>query len=336
MRAIKIKNGTGNADALSIEDGAPDPPFDGNRVLVRIKAFGLNRMDINQREGRYPGPFPSKARPESNSVGVEFSGHVEALGPDCTSDFKVGDKVFSLAYGGAYAEKISVSEKMLMHMPTDLSFEEAAGTPETFYTALQAVYTVGGMKPGSNVMIHAGASGVGLSAIAIAKVCGASKIITTAGSDEKCRICQSTGADIAINYKTQDFAEIVEKEVGVQSIDVIVDMVGRDYWTRNVRLAAADARIVIVAMMSGGNIDDFNLRDIMTRRICLMTTTLRTRSPEYQVDLRNVFVEKVLPHLASRDIKTVVDRVYPWEQVSEAHKRMEANANAGKIVCTID
>ena len=328
MKAVGIKDGKGDANALFIEDGITDPVPKEGEVLVRIRAFGLNRMDTMQREGNYP------ALPHWGSIlGVEFAGEVEQLGQGCTQ-FSKGDKVFSLVYGGAYAEKKCVSEKMLMRMPPNMSFEEAAGTPETYFTALQAVDLLGDMQPGKTALIHAGASGVGLSAIQIAKTLGASKVFATAGTDEKCKICESVGADVAINYRNTDFAQVIEKETGGRGVDLIVDMVGRDYWSRNIQIAAVDSRIVIVALLSGSKIDNFDLRQLMPRRICLMTTTLRTRAAAYQVNLRNTFVEKILPALSNGTAKTVVDKVFDWKDVPEAHKRMEANINAGKIICT--
>ena len=329
MKAVGIKNGKGDADALFIEDGIPDPTPKEGEVLVRIRAFGLNRMDTMQRQGNYP------ALPHwGNILGVEFAGEVEQLGQSCTQ-FSKGDKVFSLAYGGCYAEKKCVSEKMLMRMPPNMSFEEAAGTPETYYTALQAVDLLGDMQPGKTALIHAGASGVGLSAIQIAKTLGASKVFATAGTDEKCQICKSVGADVAINYRTTDFAEVVDTETGGRGVDLIVDMVGRDYWSRNIQIAAIDCRIAIVAMLSGGKIEDFDLRQLLPKRIWVMGTTLRTRDAAYQINLRNRFVEKILPALSDGTAKTIVDKVFDWNDVSEAHKRMEANTNAGKIICTI-
>ena len=328
MKAVGIKDGKGDANALFIEDGIPDPTPKEGEVLVRIRAFGLNRMDTMQREGNYP------ALPHWGSIlGVEFAGEVEQLGQGCTH-FSKGDRVFSLVYGAAYAEKKCVSEKMLMRMPPNMSFEEAAGTPETYFTALQAVDLLGDMQPGKTALIHAGASGVGLSAIQIAKTLGASKVFATAGTDEKCKICESVGADVAINYRNTDFAQVIEKETGGRGVDLIVDMVGRDYWSRNIQIAAVDCRMVIVALLSGSKIDNFDLRQLMPRRICLMTTTLRTREAAYQVNLRNTFVEKILPALSNGTAKTVVDKVFDWKDVSEAHKRMEANINAGKIICT--
>ncbi|KAE8446015.1 hypothetical protein EG329_012654 [Mollisiaceae sp. DMI_Dod_QoI] len=328
MRAVAVKGGRGNADALFIDGDMPDPTVRPNDILVRIKAFGLNRMDIMQREDKYPYPL----LPESGKImGVEFSGIVEGK-----SDFKSGDRVFGLAYGGAYAQKISVSEKMLMHMPSEMSFETAAGIPETYFTAIQALHLVGDLQPGQSVLIHAGASGVGQAAIQVARRGGASKIFTTAGSDEKCSLCKSLGADVVINYRSQDFADVIAKETRGKGIDLIIDLVGRDYWHRNTASAAMDSKMVLVAAMSGSMIDDFNLRALLNKRIWVLATTLRTRNADYQGKLRDKFVELALDHLANGRMKITVDKVFPWTEISQAHKRMEANINAGKIICVVD
>lgn len=244
---------------------------------------------------------------------------------------------------------------MLMHLPSNLSFVEAAGIPEvvirqsfwignskanpfqTFFTAIQAIFLVGDLQPGQTVLIHAGASGVGQSAIQLAKVGGASKIFTTAGSDEKCNLCKSLGAQVAVNYRSgDDFAEIVHRETEGRGVDLIVDLVGRDYFHQNMRSAAIDSRMVIVAAMSGSKVDDFDIRALMNKRIWLMATTLRTRDAAYQGQVRDVFLEKVMPHLVSGEIRVTVDKKYSWSDVSAAHKRLESNVNAGKIICTVD
>ncbi|KAH8819003.1 hypothetical protein F5884DRAFT_715912 [Xylogone sp. PMI_703] len=333
MKAISVKGGKGNADALFIDNAVPDPIVKPGHVLVGIKAFGLNRMDIMQREAKYPYPL----LPESGPImGVEFSGLVIEKSPDGTSEFKPGDRVFGLAYGGAYAEKISVSENMLMHMPSNMSFETAAGIPETYFTAIQALYLVGSLEKGKTVLIHAGASGVGQALIQVARHGGASQIWTTAGTDEKCSLCKSLGADVAINYRTQDFAEIVNKDTNGRGVDLIVDLVGRDYWHRNMASAAMDSQMVLVAAMSGSIIDDFNLRDLLNKRIWVLATTLRTRDAAYQRRLRDKFLELAMNPLARGDMKITVDKVYSWSQTSDAHRRMEANVNAGKIICTVE
>ncbi|CAK7211804.1 hypothetical protein SCUCBS95973_001248 [Sporothrix curviconia] len=335
MRAVGIRGGKGSADALYIEDNVADPLAVDDRVAVRIKAFGLNRMDIMQREDRYP----YKLLPESGPImGVEFSGLVEAMGPACKSDFEVGQRVFGLAYGGAYAERISVSERMLMHMPEHLGFEEAAGIPE-------AVHLVGGMQPGQSVLIHAGASGVGQAAVQVARHAGASVIFATAGTEAKCQLCRNLGADHAVNYKdtsAADFAEVVAHETNGRGVDLIIDLVGQSYWHRNTESAAMEGKIVIVAAMSGSVIEGFDLRALLNKRLSVLATTLRTRNAAYQAQLRDMFVERVLPQLASKPnpankaMGVTVDEVFSWQRVGEAHKKMEANVNAGKLICLVD
>ncbi|KAJ4287767.1 hypothetical protein N0V90_012471 [Kalmusia sp. IMI 367209] len=333
MKAVGIKGGKGNADAFFIEDNVPDPQATSGRILVAIKAFGLNRMDIMQREDKYPYPL----LPESGKIlGVEFSGLVEAVGPDCNAGFKVGDRVFGLAYGGAYAQKISVSEKMLMHLPTEVSFEQAAGIPETFFTAIQAIHLVGNLQKSQSVLIHAGASGVGQAAIQVARMGGASKIITTAGTNEKCELCRSLGADIAVNYNKEDFAEVVKREMDGKSINLIIDLVGQSYWHRNTECAAMEGKIVLVAAMSGSMIEGFNLRALLNKRLWVLATTLRTRDADYQGKLRDKFVEVAMENLRVGRMIVTVDKVFSWTDIAEAHKRMESNANAGKLICLVD
>jgi NADPH:quinone reductase-like Zn-dependent oxidoreductase len=195
---------------------------------------------------------------------------------------------------------------------------------------------VGSIQPGQSVLIHAGASGVGQAAIQVARYGGASKIFATAGTDEKCALCKSLGADVVVNYRSQDFAEVIEKETGGQGINLIIDLVGRDYWHRNIECASKDSKIVIVAAMSGSIIDNFNLRALLNKRIWVLATTLRTRDSEYQGRLRDEFVRLAINHLAAGKMRITVDKVFPWTEISAAHKRMEANINAGKIICVVD
>ena len=191
------------------------------------------------------------------------------------------------------------------------------------------------MKKGQSVLIHAGASGVGQALIQVARQGGASKIWATAGTDEKCALCQSLGADVAVNYRSDDFAEVIKRDTNGQGVDLIVDLVGRDYWHKNMAAAAKDSKMVLVAAMSGSMIDNFNLRDLLNKRIWVLATTLRTRDSNYQGMLRDRFVELAMGPLESGDMKITVDKVYSWSEISDAHKRMEANVNAGKIICTV-
>ncbi|KAH8878960.1 quinone oxidoreductase putative [Thozetella sp. PMI_491] len=332
MKAVSVRNGTGDANALFVDENVPDPVPRSGQILVRVKCFGLNRMDIMQREGKYPYAL----LPDSgNIMGVEFSGHVEQVGPDCSLSFKKGDKVFGLVYGGAYAELVAIDEEMLMEMPDGMDFETAAGIPETYFTATQAVHLVAAMEPGQRVLIHAAASGVGQAAIQVAKSAGASQIFATAGTDDKCQLCKSLGADVAVNYRNEDFAEVIKRETDGKGVNLIIDLVGRDYWHRNVASAAMDSKIVLVALMSGGIVDQLSLRELMNRRLLVLPTTLRTRSREYQKSLKDTVVERVVPRVASGEMKLVLDQVLPWTQVSDAHKRLESGAGAGKIICQV-
>lgn len=209
---------------------------------------------------------------------------------------------------------------------------------QTYFTAIQAVHLVGGLQSGQDVMVHAGASGVGQAVIQVAKHGGAKRVFTTAGTDAKTELCKSLGADFASNYRKEeeDFAQVVAHETKGRGVDLIIDLVGHDYWDRNIASLGMDSRIVLVALMSGGVIDEFNLRNLMNKRIWVMATTLRTRSKEYQKDLRDKFVELALPALSAGTMRITVDKVYSWKDIGEAHKRMEANVNAGKLVCVVD
>lgn len=221
-----------------------------------------------------------------------------------------------------------------MHKPDSLPWVDAAGIPETYFTAIQALHLVGQLQKGETVLIHAGASGVGQAAIQIAKYGGASKIIITAGTDEKCKLCKDLGADVAVNYRNENFQDVVEKELGGKGVNLIIDLVGQSYWHQNTACAAMEARIVLVAAMSGSMIEGFNLRALLNKRLWVLATTLRTRNAKYQGKLRDKFVEVAVEHLRAGRMKVTVDKVYDWEEVGEAHKRMEANVNAGKIICT--
>ncbi len=195
------------------------------------------------------------------------------------------------------------------------------------------------MEPGQSVLIHAGSSGVGQAAIQVARCGGASQIFTTAGSDEKCNMCKSLGADFAINYRTcgeNDFAEVIQRETGSKGVNLVIDLVGQSYWHRTTAAAAMEGRIVVVATMSGPIIEKFSMRDLMNKRLWVMTTTLRTRPADYQRQLRDVVVEKVLQHFVNGGIKVTVDQVFPWSQVGAAHKKMESNTHAGKLICRVE
>ncbi|KAL4961708.1 NAD(P)H-quinone oxidoreductase [Aspergillus stella-maris] len=331
MRAIAIKNGKGPADALFVED-TPTPKPAASQALVKIKAFGLNRMDLLQREGMYPVP------PQAPStLGVEFSGTVAALGEGGTEDFKVGDEVFGLAYGGAYAEYIAVATGMLIHKPKELSWEEAAGIPETWITATQALHLVGAFKAGNSVLWHAGASSVSIAGIQLAKAAGASAIYVTAGSDEKISFCvDKLGATAGFNYRTQNWADELSKATDGKGVDIIVDYIGAGYFQDNLKSAALDGRIVNLAFLGGVKVQgEVDISYFLRKRVRYEGSTLRSRDEGYQRKLRDMVVENALDKLKSGDFKVFVEKVFKFEDVIEAHKLMESNQTKGKIICTI-
>ncbi|KFH45840.1 Quinone oxidoreductase-like protein [Hapsidospora chrysogenum ATCC 11550] len=333
MKAVDIKGGKGEADSLFINPDTPKPTAGTGQAIVQIRAFGINRMDIIQRRGFYPLPPQAPL-----TLGVEFSGTVESLGPasgDGAHVFKPGDEVFGLAYGGAYAEYIAVSTKMLLRKPASLTFEQCAALPETWITATQALHLVLGFEKGKSILWHAGASGVSIAGIQLSYLAGASAVYATAGSQEKCDFITSTlGADAAFNYKTQDWVAEIKEKTGGKGVDYIVDFVGGDYFQKNLDVAARDARIVLLGTLSGGKVPNADISMILFKRIRIEGSTLRSRDEEYQGRLRDR-LEEYIPSFESGELKIIVDKVLPWEEIQEAHRYMEAAKNSGKIVCTI-
>lgn len=287
-------------------------------------------MDIIQRRGFYP--LPPQA---PKTLGVEFSGVIESFGPGDHGPFKAGDEVLGLAYGGAYAEYIAVSSKMLIHKPKNLTFEQCAAVPEAWITATQALHLVLEFAKGKSILWHAGASGVSIAGIQLSKLAGASEVYATAGTDAKCEFVTNTiGATAAFNYKTQDWAAEIKEKTGGKGVDYIVDFVGGSYFQKNLDVAARDCRIVMLGTLGGAQVPDANIGPILFKRIRIEGSTLRSRDEDYQGKLRDR-LEQYLPEFESGKLKIIVDTVMPWEQIQEAHKYMEEAKNSGKIVCTI-
>jgi NADPH:quinone reductase-like Zn-dependent oxidoreductase len=287
-------------------------------------------MDLIQLEGDYPVP------PQAPStLGVEFSGTIESFGSGTHGNFSVGDAVFGLAYGGAYAEYVAVSSKMLLHKPEHLSWEAAAGVPETFITATQALHFVLGVAPGKSILWHAGASGVSIAGIQLSRLAGASAVYATAGSREKCDfIVNELGATAAFNYKETSFDQEIMKQTGGKGVDLIVDFIGADYFQKNINALARDGRWVVLGLMSGKVLDKVDIGQILYKRIRIEGSTLRSRDENYQGQLRDR-LEKYLPQFDSGELKIFVDTVLPFEDIVKAHKLLEANKTMGKIICTI-
>ncbi|KAG1049081.1 hypothetical protein G6F43_008571 [Rhizopus delemar] len=348
MRAVLVKQ-PGDSSQLTLGEYETPVPK-ATEILVKVKCFALNRMDIVQREGKYPVPPGG-----SPILGVEVSGTVEAIGEKgmclhdklaafsnmsfyIVSQFKLGDEVFGLMPGGGYAEFAVIEESLAMHKPEKLSFEEAAAIPETWFTAYQALFFVGQLQKGEDVLIHAGASGVGIAAIQLAKDAGAKNVYVTVGSDEKVKFCESLGATKGINYKTQKWGDEIQKLTDKKGVHLIIDVIGKDYWEQNMQSVAVDGRMVILAFMSGPVVDGVNLGMILRKRITILGSNLRARTVEYQQRLRNeIYNNAVLNHFAKGDgkLKLFVDKVFKWDDIIEAHKYLESNQSMGKIVVQV-
>ncbi|KAI7903112.1 uncharacterized protein BX663DRAFT_509597 [Cokeromyces recurvatus] len=331
MRAVIVKK-PGDASQLTLGEYEKPTFTTDTQILVKVKCFALNRMDILQREGKYPVPIGG-----SPILGVEISGTVESVGKE-VKEFKVGDAVFGLMPGGAYAEYAILEESLAMHKPENVSFEEASSIPETWFTAYQALFFVGEMQKGQDVLIHAGASGVGIAAIQLAKEAGANRIYVTVGSEEKVKFCESIGATKAINYKTENWSEVILKETDKKGVNVLIDFIGKNYWNQNIEVLGVDGHMVILAFMSGTLIENFDITALLRKRLRIEGSNLRARSLTYQAKLRDAIYENVvLKHFAQKDgiLKVFVDKVYDWEDIIDAHKYLESNQSKGKIVVKV-
>jgi len=323
MKAVLIKPG----DQMEIGE-SPMPVPGEDEILVQTKATAVNRADILQRKGLYPPP-----KGESPVMGLEMAGTITKVGKNCAG-WKEGDRVFGLLAGGGYAQYVKIHHKMAIKIPENLSFEEAAAIPETFLTAYQAIVWLGNLNKQEIILIHAGASGVGTAAIQLAREIGA-KIFVTAGSDDKLRTCAELGASLTWNYKHGSFLPAVMESSDKLGVNLILDFVGEPYFEDNISALALDGRIIFLALMGGSQIQNFNLRNLMTKRIRLIGSTLRNRSLEYKINLTREFTEFALSRFASGKLKPVIDKIYSWKDVKEAHEYMETNRNTGKIVLKI-
>ena len=297
-------------------------------------------MDLFQREGNYP--LPPQA---PKTLGVEFSGTIEALPKDSPRDckpedsFHVGDEVFGLAYGGAYAEYIAVSTHMLVHKPKELSWVQAAGIPETWITATQALYLVGAYKPGDSVLWHAGASSVSIAGIQLAKGDGAKAVYVTASSQDKIDFCKSLGATDGFSYKVNNgnWAEQVLKATDGKGVDVIIDFVGASYFDQNLDAIGRDGRIVSLALLGGATLPEgVNIGRFLMKRVRYEGSSLRSRDEQYQGRLRNMLVEHALPKLVDGTFTVPIEKVFKMDEIQKAHELMESNNTKGKLICTVD
>ncbi|RME72049.1 MAG: NAD(P)H-quinone oxidoreductase [Chloroflexi bacterium] len=306
---------------------APEPVAGPGEVLVDIYATALNRADLMQRAGKYPPPPGA-----SEILGLEMAGVISALG-EGVSGWQVGDRVCALLPGGGYAERVSVPAAVLMPVPAGWSFEQAAAMPEVFLTAFVNLFMEAGLQEGETVLVHGGASGVGTAAIQLLREAG-NPVFVTAGTDEKTARCLELGAELAINYKTDDFAARIMAHTGGQGVDVILDMVGAAYLERNLRLLKTRGRLVIISTLSGSKAE-IDLRYLMGRRLRVIGSVLRARPVEEKTVIKEQFMARFWPALESGQIQPVIDSVFPIEQANEAHQRMAENRNIGKIVLKV-
>ena len=323
MTAIAISR-PGGPEVLVAEQRPLPQPGPGE-ILVKVAAAGVNRPDLSQREGRYPPPPGASDLP-----GLEIAGEVVGLGAGVMA-WKLGDRVCALAHGGGYADYCAVHESHALPVPKGLSMVEAAALPETFFTVWVNVFDMAGLKAGEWLLIHGGSSGIGTTAIMLAKAFGA-KVIVTAGSDEKCDACLKLGADAAINYKTTDFVPAVKEITGGHGADVILDMVGGPYVERNHQCAAMDGRVTQIAMMQGSKVD---LRYMSQRRIRHMGSTLRPRTVPQKAAIAAALREKVWPLIEAGQIRPVMDSTFALADAAKAHARLESSQHIGKVVLTL-
>ncbi|GAB4440547.1 MAG: NAD(P)H-quinone oxidoreductase [Anaerolineae bacterium] len=325
MKAIVIQTEQENRP-LAWQD-APMPAYSADEVLVDVYATALNRADLAQRAGNYPPPPGA-----SPILGLEVAGRITALGANVTG-WQVGDRVCALITGGGYAEQVNIPAAMLMPVPDNWSFEQGAAVPEVFYTAYVNIFMEAQFQKGETVLIHGGASGVGTAAIQLVREAGG-RAIVTAGSDEKIASCRQLGAELAVNYKEEDFAERVLAHTNGQGVDIILDNVGAAYLEQNVRLLKLKGRLVFIGTMSGSRAE-VNIGALMGRRLRLIGSVLRPRSLAEKVEIKEKFMAHFWPLLLNGTIQSIIDSVYPIEQANEAHQRMAENKNIGKIILKV-
>ena len=325
MRAIEIVQPGGPEVLQPCE--RPVPTLRPGEVLIRVHAAGVNRPDVFQRLGQYPVPPGASDLP-----GLEVAGEI-VDGDLGDSGFKKGDLVCALVQGGGYAEYCAAPLAQCLPVPPGLSALEAAALPETFFTVWSNVFQRGALGEGETLLVQGGSSGIGTTAIQLAKALG-HRVFATAGSADKCRACEDLGAERAINYKTEDFAPIVKELTGGKGVDVVLDMVGGDYVAREVSCLADDGRIVIIALLGGAkaNVD---LGQVLRRRLTITGSTLRPRPVAFKAQIARELRERVWPLLAAGQIKPVIYKTFPLEEAAAAHALMESSAHVGKIMLRV-
>ncbi|MDZ7703012.1 MAG: NAD(P)H-quinone oxidoreductase [Trueperaceae bacterium] len=321
MKAIIVRDD----GSLAWQD-AHTPRCGAEEVIIDVAAAGVNRADLAQRAGNY-NPPPGA----SDILGLEVAGRVAEKGAQ-VEGYDVGDRVCALLTGGGYAEQVAVPYQLLLPMPDIWSFEQAAGVPEVFFTAFLNLFLEAGLQSGETALIHAGASGVGTAAIQLAKHAGCTVYIT-AGSDTKTEFCRTLGADLAINYNEQDFADVIANE-GEGTVDVVLDVVGEPYFERNIALLKPGGRLVFIATLGGKKVT-LDIRQIMAKRLMLKGSTLRARPLGEKIRIKEALIEQFWPALQHGDIRPILHKTFPIEDAEQAHAMMRDNQNIGKIILKV-
>lgn len=322
MTAIEVTAPGGPEKLAAVARALPVPG--PNEVLIKVAAAGVNRPDIMQREGSYPPPAGA-----SDILGLEVAGRVVALGPGVATP-KLGEEVTALVTGGGYAEYCTAPAPLALPIPAGLGLVEAAAIPETFATVWTNVFDRAGLRPGETFLVHGGTSGIGTTAIQLAKAFGA-RVLTTAGSEAKCAFCEKLGADLAIAYRQTDFVQAVKAFTGGRGADVILDMVGGDYVQRNLDCLATEGRLVQIAFLKGAKVE-LNLLRLMLKRLTLAGSVLRSRTVEEKVVILKALRERVWPLFEAKRVRPIVDSTHPLREAAAAHRRMESGLHIGKIV----
>jgi NADPH2:quinone reductase len=325
MNAVAITT-PGGPEVLKLAE-VPAPRPGTGQLLVKVAAAGVNRPDLAQRAGSYPPPPGHSPLP-----GLEIAGDVIEVGAD-TTRWKPGDKVCALVNGGGYAEYCIAEETSALPIPAGFDMVRAAALPETFFTVWNNVFERGRLAAGEWFLVHGGSSGIGTTAIQLARAFGA-RVIATAGSADKCQSCLDLGADRAVNYRTEDFVAAAKQATGGKGVDVILDMVGGGYTDKNLVIAAEDGRIVQIATLGGADAK-VNLARLMIKRLTLTGSTLRPRTREVKAGFARALEEKVWPLLAAGKVKVVMDSTFPLAEAAEAHRRLETSQHIGKVVLTV-
>jgi len=322
MRYIDAER-PGGPEVLVAKEGPAPVPGSGE-VLIRVHAAGINRPDTMQREGKYPPP--AGALP---LLGLEVAGEVSAVGAD-VSRWSLGDRVCALTNGGGYAEFVTAPAGQCLPVPSGLRMEEAAALPETFFTVWTNVFDRASLKEGESFLVHGGSGGIGTTAVQMAKQRGA-RVFATAGTGEKCAACRRLGAEIAVNYREDDFVQVLKQATEGRGVDVILDMVGGEYVGRNLELAAIDGRVVNIAFQKGSRVE-IDLMRLLMKRLTLTGSTLRARTAGAKAEIARKLEAEIWPLIESGRIRPVMAAVFPLEKAADAHRLMEQGSHIGKIV----